>query len=121
MTEKELRDAVIEAARTAGWRVAFWPKVPVKYQGQPVRWMTPIGGDAKGWLDLFMIRERPLPVELKGREQDAGYHVTPEQQQWIDAWSLIGVRALIWTPRDWPDAILAELTRRERFRSPVAA
>ena len=119
MTEKELRDAVVEAARAAGWTVAWWPKVPVKFTGQPVRWTTPIGGDSKGWLDMFLARERPLPVELKAREQDAGFHVTREQQEWIDRWAIMGVQALIWTPRDWPDNVLAELTRRERFRHVV--
>jgi len=115
VTERELRDAIIGAARAAGWAVHYTPKVPVKFPGQPVRWTTPIGGDGKGWLDLTMLRERILPVEIKARSQDAGYHVTAEQQQWIDRWAVVGVRAFIWTPRDWQDGTIdRELTRHDR-------
>lgn len=119
MTEKELRDSIVEAARAAGWAVMFVPKVPVKYQGQPIRWMNPIGGDGKGWLDLFLLRERPLAIEVKARESGAGYHVTPEQQAWLDRWHVAGINAFVWTIRDWPEVVLAELGRHERYRPPV--
>lgn len=116
MTEKELRDGVVEVAQAAGWS-AFWvPKVPVKFQGQPVRWMTPIGGtDSKGWLDLLFVRERVLAVELKARERDRGWHVTPEQQRWIDRWRIAGVRAFVWGITDWTDGTIdRELTEHRR-------
>lgn len=120
MKEKEFRDHVVELARTLGWSVNWFPKVPVKYPGQALRWTTPVMGDGKGWLDLFMLRERPLAVELKATET-GGVHVTPEQQEWLSRWHTAGVDAFVWTPRMLGEGgqIETELKRRERYRPPI--
>lgn len=118
MTEKDLRDSVIQAARAAGWAVMWVPKVPVKYPGQPLRWTTPVGADGKGWLDLFLLRERPLAVEIKAASGEKD-RPSPDQQRWIDRWHVAGVTAVVWRPDDWPDNVLAELGRHERYRPAI--
>lgn len=117
MTEKELLDAVVERARGLGWRVARFPKVPVKYPAQPVRWMTPVQADGKGWLDLLLVRERVLAVEIKAAEDSSDRRLPPAQQEWFDAWRIAGVRAFVWRPDDWRDGTvdreLADVIRRD--------
>lgn len=119
MTEKELLGAIVERARGLGWRVARFPKVPVKYDRQPVRWMTPVEADGKGWLDLLLVRERVLAVEVKARQDSYDRVLPPEQQAWFDAWRIAGVRAFVWTPADWTDGTVdTELALVQR-RDPV--
>lgn len=111
MTEKELLGAVVERARATGWRVARFPKVPVKYDGQPVRWMTPVQADGKGWLDLLLLRERVLAIEIKARLDSYDRKLPPEQQAWFDAWRIAGVRAFVWVPANLDDGTIdAELS-----------
>jgi hypothetical protein len=120
VTEKELLGAVVELARALGWRVARFPKVPVKYPAQPVRWMTPVEADGKGWLDLLLLRERPLAVEIKAREDSYDRRLPDAQQAWYDAWRVAGVRAFVWTPEDWRDGTVErELADVVRHRPPV--
>ena len=119
MTEKELRDAVVHLARLAGWSVVWFPKVPVKRPGQSVQWQTPIGGDGKGWLDLVFHRERVLAVELKARQRDEGWTVTPEQQQWMDRWRIAGCRAYVWGISDLDDGTIQRELTEVRRRDPV--
>lgn len=119
MTEKELRDAIVERARLAGWSATYFPKVPVKYDRQPVRWMTPVGGDGKGWLDMMFVRERVLAVEIKARKDSYDRKLPPEQQTWLDRWRIAGVRAFVWTPADLDDGTIdTELTTFIR-RDPI--
>lgn len=93
--------------------------VPVKYPGQPLVWKTPVYADGKGFPDLFMVRERPLAVEVKG-DGDA---LSAEQERWLTAMRIAGVDAYVWSPRDWgPDGVieteLARRARREPSREP---
>lgn len=110
MNEKDLLGSVIDAARRTGWKVAHFRSVPVKYPGSPIRWMTPVQADGKGFPDLLMVRERILAVEIKG----GGNKPEPEQASWMSAFRIAGARAFVWTPDDWEDNVLAELTLRKR-------
>ena len=117
MKEKELLDAIVERARFCGWRVARFPAVPVKYPNQPVRWITPATADGKGWLDLLLLRERPLAIEVKARDDSYDRRLPPDQQAWFDAWRIAGVRAFVWRPEDLDngtiDAELSLVLRRD--------
>lgn len=117
MTEKELLGAIVSRAQGLGWSVARFPKVPVKFPGQPVRWMTPVQADGKGWLDLLMVRERVLAVEVKAREDSYDRHLPADQQAWFDRWRIAGARVFVWTPADWReghvDEELATVLRRD--------
>lgn len=76
MSEQELLDAIVQAAKLHGWMVAhFRPALTAK------GWRTPMQGDP-GYPDLTLARKgEVLFIECKsqkGRE-------TPEQQAWAKA------------------------------------
>ncbi len=116
MTGKELQDAVVELARTLGWRVAHFKPVLAAYPGSAKRWMTPVAADGKGFPDLLMVRERQLVVEIKGDKD----RLRPDQNVWLSAFRTAGEPAVVWTPKDWgiDGSIEQELKRRER-RHPI--
>ncbi len=119
MTEKELLRAIVERAQSLGWAVARFDKVPVKYPGQPLRWLTPVSADGKGWLDLTLLRERVIAAEIKARQDSADRKLPAAQQAWFDRWRIAGQTAVVWTPADWQDGTVdAELARVAR-RDPI--
>lgn len=75
MSEAQLQDAIIEAAKLYGWRCAhFRPAMTVR------GWRTPVQGDA-GFPDLVLARlGKVMFLELK-RE---GGRVSPDQQAWLN-------------------------------------
>ena len=99
VSEAAFQKSVIDLAHRLGWKVAAWPKAETK-QG----WRTPTAADSKGFLDLFLVRERPLAMECK---TDKG-RLTPEQRDWIERLERAGIPTLVARPRDW-DTIEATL------------
>lgn len=101
MIERELQDAVIEAARLLGWRVAHFRPALTKHG-----WRTPVQADGKGFPDLVLARDRVIYAELK----TAAGRLTPEQQQWRHALLEAGEEVYLWQPDDWTsgriDAVL---------------
>jgi hypothetical protein len=96
VTERQLQDAVIECARTLGWRVAhFRPAMTAK------GWRTPVEADGAGFPDLFMVHWKngmaPYAIELKSERGK----VRPEQQDWLDALFRVGCYTAVWRPSDW--------------------
>jgi hypothetical protein len=76
MTEQELLEAILDAARLYGWKAAHF---------RPARtdkgWRTPMQGDP-GFPDITLARNgRVLILELKR----LGKYATPEQEAWIEA------------------------------------
>jgi hypothetical protein len=85
MTEKELSQSLVNAARTMGWRVyRTWNSIH----------------SPKGFPDLTMVRgDRLIFAELKTEKGK----VTPDQQGWIDALSVLGngrCEVYLWRPSD---------------------
>lgn len=112
-TDEALRKQITELATMCGWDVFHFPAMPVKYPGQPLRWMTP--GRA-GFPDLLMLRERVLVVEVKGDTATAR-KAKPHQRRILDAFRIAGCKAVTWTPKDWEDGtVAAELARHNRPR-----
>lgn len=103
-TEAECEDAIIAAAKLAGWRVHAERHASVR-DGKHV---TPIKGH-KGWPDLVLVRGREVWfVELKRKPNK----VEPEQHAWLNALECAGVRtAVVWVPEQM-QAFIALLTRR---------
>lgn len=97
MTEAQLQKAVIDYARTLGWRVAHF-RTGMNSRGQ---YMTAVQGDGAGFPDLIMVRRKRLIfAELK---QD-GKYPSPNQREWIGALSLVDwAEVYIWKPKQWLD------------------
>lgn len=94
MTEAQLQDAIVEAARVLGWRVAHFRPALTQHG-----WRTPGSYDAKGYPDLTLVRDRVVFAELK-TERGA---LTDEQRAWGSALRLAGAEHHVWTPSDWLD------------------
>lgn len=133
MIERDLQDAIIEAARLFGWRVAHFRVAKTKHG-----WRTPVAADGAGFPDLVLVRgSRLIFAELKG---DGG-RVRPEQDLWLDALSLVAsevemavadsnlrdltepyapsVEVFLWRPDDWTsgriDAVLTHNTKEREI------
>lgn len=89
---KDLQKSVIGRAQQKGWVVAHFPSVETK-QG----WRTPLAGNAKGWPDLLLLRERLIAIEIKGD----GDSLRPEQREWAERFHRAGVEHYVVTPKDW--------------------
>lgn len=93
-TEAEFTKQIIAVAQEQGWLCAHF---------RPARtrdgWRTPCQADAKGWPDLFMVRNGAIIVaELKIGSRKA----TKDQAKWLTALSEVpGCKCYVWTPRDW--------------------
>ena len=91
MSEREFQDGfVIPLAEQCGWMV---------YHTYDSRRSQP------GFPDLVMLRRgRILVRELKSERGK----LTAPQKKWLTAFSMVGISAVVWRPRDWP-AIVGDL------------
>ena len=89
MTEAQLQRAVVELARLLGWRVAHF-RVAQTSKG----WRTPVAADGAGWPDLFLVRDRPVAVELKTERGK----LRPDQAAWLRALLEAGVETYLVRP-----------------------
>jgi len=91
---KELQKALIKQAQRQGWLCLHFPSVETK-QG----WRTPLAGDAKGWVDVFLLRERAVALEIKGD----GDSLRTDQVKWGDALLRAGIEYHVIRPKEWRD------------------
>lgn len=77
MREAELQDAIIDAARLGGWKVAHFGAARTE-QG----WRTPVRADGAGWPDLMLAKPGAplLAWELKSERGKA----TDAQLEWLE-------------------------------------
>ena len=103
MSHAELVDAIVDAARWYGWRVAGFRPARTDHG-----WRTAVLGDGKGWPDLVLVgHDRVLFREVKvGRDR-----LSAEQRQWRDALRDVGADWAEWRDVDWPTGIVTELSR----------
>lgn len=101
VTEAQLQQALIAAARVRGWRVAHFR--PAQTRGG--RWQTAMQGDA-GFPDLVLARAGVVYVwELKGYDSRSRLGKPSDAQRvWLDE---LGAIARLVTPDDLDDALLA--------------
>lgn len=95
--EESFQSAIIDLAHLCGWKAAHFRKARTK-DG----WVTAVGADGKGWLDLVLCHEargRMLVRELKVPPN----RLTADQEMWLRVLRACGVDAGVWTPADWPD------------------
>lgn len=102
-SETELKDAIIDAAHTFGWKVVhFRPAQTAK------GWRTPVQGDGKGWVDLTLVHHTGwfIFAELKDKKGK----LSNEQVIWagtlMSACEQINrAKYVMWRPEDWPEII----------------
>jgi hypothetical protein len=92
ITESEWQATVMDIAQMCGWYVAHFRPA----QRADGRWITPVSGNAAGFPDLVLVRERVLFVELK-RERGT---VSPAQTQWLHRLRRAKCEAYVWRPSD---------------------
>lgn len=95
MTEDQLLEHVLDAAKKLGWRTAHFR--PAKTDKG---WRTPVSGDGKGFPDLVLLRRgRMLVVEMKSETAPAP---KAEQADWLSAFeAVVSVQVCVWRPRHW--------------------
>lgn len=100
MSEAEFTTAVIDFARSLGYRVAHFRPARVTGKDGKETWRTAVQGDGKGFPDVLFLRGSSLFVaELKvGKNK-----TTREQDEWLSAFRAAGVRAFVWRPCDWEE------------------
>jgi hypothetical protein len=111
--EESFQSAVVYLAQLRGWLVAHFRKARTK-----TGWITAVGGDGKGWPDLFLChpaRGVAIARELKVPPNRA----TPEQEAWLLALRECGIDAKVWTPADWPEIEMTLLGPQQSPRDVV--
>lgn len=101
VSEAQFQAAVIDAARLLGWRAVHFGAART-LRG----WATPARGDAEGWPDLVLVRDRVVYAELKAERG----RPSPAQRGWAAALQAAGAEVYCWRPSDW--ARLVEVLRR---------
>lgn len=107
-TELQCEDAIIAAARAAGWRV----HVERTSRSRDGGFLTAIKGD-RGWPDLVAVRDGELLIrELKRRPNT----VEPDQERWLAELRACGIDAdVCWVPEQM-DGLMARLVQPRRRR-----
>jgi hypothetical protein len=93
MSERELLDAVVDAARLLGWRVMH------QRPGRTLDgWRTAIQGHP-GFPDLVLLRPpRLIFAELKTKRGRVHF----DQATWLNGLDVVpGVEQYVWRPIDW--------------------
>jgi len=95
--ESQLTRAVIELARSHGWRSAHFTTA----RTMKGAYVTAVQGDGAGFPDLVLVRERIVYAELKQN----GKYPTPSQRAWMTQLKDAGAEVHLWHERDYPDLI----------------
>lgn len=106
ISESQLQKAVIDLARTLGWKVAhFRPALTAR------GWRTPVEADGAGYPDLTLAhpkQRRLIFAELKAR----GGRLSLEQVEWLDTLTDTECcEVACWLPVDWTDGTVERLLR----------
>jgi len=110
VTEAELQDAVVAAARLFGYRVAHFRSARTA-RG----WRTPVAADGAGFPDLCLARPGELAfVELKAAEG----RLSADQAAWLDVLGRTGRCGVhVWRPEDWLDGTVEARLRPVAVRA----
>jgi len=96
-SEEQFQEQVVDLATRLGWRIAHFRSVRVQRKDGSIYYATPVQADGEGFPDLLMLNGTKLLVaELKA---DAG-RLTPEQYEWLRAFSYITPYVYLWKPDD---------------------
>jgi VRR-NUC domain. len=104
MSEKQLQSAVIELAKTLGWKVAHFGNTMKNVRRGNGYVSIPDRG-ASGFPDLVLVRRpRLVFAELKTKHNQ----LTEAQMDWIQQLEQVDgqVDAYVWRPADWESGII---------------
>lgn len=103
-TEADFQRAVIQVARTFGYKCAHFRTAKT-----PKGWRTPVQADGKGFPDLLLVgRGRIIFAELKS----ATGRMTLDQMDWQDWLEDARQEFYVWRPADF-DEIVSILTGKK--------
>lgn len=111
--EREFTKTLIETAQRFGWHVAHFPRA----RSDKGAYLTPVAGNAKGYPDLTLVRERIVWAELKIPPNG----LTVEQAQWQAKILGAGGEHHVWTPNDWPEIERVLRSKQPRLTIPLAS
>ncbi len=98
MSEKTLYNRVRYRAKKHGWKFIHFTQAIVGGMSEDGAWATPVGGDAKGFPDLMLVRPgRELAFAELKRELGK---LSPEQEEWIGLLRTLGYDVFVWRPSD---------------------
>jgi len=112
MSERTLYGRVKYRLNKYQWRfIHFTQAYSGGGDGRPGSWKTPIGGDAKGFPDLMMLRPgREIAfAELK---KELG-KLSPEQLEWQGLLRTLGYDCFVWRPSDLRTGVIEEFLRAQ--------
>ncbi|MFA5048910.1 MAG: hypothetical protein WC516_07855 [Patescibacteria group bacterium] len=101
VSEESFQRTVIDLAHTYGYKVAHFRKAR-KSNGD---WITPVGADGKGWLDLILANKDKrdfIVAELKSEDGK----MTKEQKMWFGTLKQCCHSVYVWRPSDYEDIVL---------------
>lgn len=105
MTEDDLQRTVIAMCKRLGLLVAhFKPAMTAKG-----RWVTPVGGDGKGFPDCVIVG--PAGVLYRELKQE-GKYPSAEQRIWLSRLTAAGADAGVWRPRHLNDGTIEAALKR---------
>lgn len=95
LSERAFQREVLRYAKQRGWKAFHASRA--QYKGG--QWLTPYGGDGKGFPDLLLLRGTRLVIaELKAQ---AGT-LRKEQRDWLHAFQQLPcAEVYLWRPSDW--------------------
>jgi hypothetical protein len=106
MTEAELQERVIRAARITGWRYYHPPDNRPGGKSGRVQRVVP------GFPDLVLVHVAQRRIMYRELKTQTG-RVSPDQRTWLDDLAIAGADVGVWRPADLlEERILVELTRR---------
>ena len=95
-SEKEFMDAIIQLAKTLGWKVMHIRDS--RRQVKPGVWVG--DADSAGWPDLFCVHSKKgLAIALEAKVEKG--RTNPKQEEWLDALDNAGIPSYVVRPNDW--------------------
>lgn len=106
-TEAQFQKSIIEAAQYMGWKAVHFRTVREQKVSGRAFYHTPGVGDADGFPDLVLVRDRVVFAEIKN---DRG-RLSEKQKFWSKYLQDANAEYYVWRPKDW-DEIKKVLLRR---------
>ncbi len=106
ISERDLQNAIVDAARLYGYMV-FHTRPALSSKG----WRTPVQYDGKGFVDLVLVgKDTIIFAEIKA----AKGKLSREQEHWLEGLEKVAracdtVKVCVRRPEHWPDRVLEVL------------